>query len=62
MTTEMAGYADSVISKVVVNSNGSKRALNKYFVQSLRCCFAGEASKNTTELVSNIYQNGHILE
>ena len=62
MTTDMAGYADTVISKVIVNSQADEEALNQYFVQSVRCCFAGEAFLNETEVESNIYLNGNIVE
>lgn len=62
MTPEMAGYADTIITKVVVNGKASKEDLYKYFKQSLRCCFAGESFQNETEIASNLYLNGKIIE
>lgn len=62
MTSEMKGYADKVITKVIVNSTASKKDLNTFFNQSLRMCFAGEAFKNETEIVANIYLNGNIIK
>lgn len=62
MSPEMAGYADKIITKVVVNSQASEEDLYKYFKQSLRCCFAGEAFQNETEIVSDLYLNGNIIE
>jgi len=55
---EIAGYIDTVITKVVVNSQASEEDLNTFFNQSLRMCFAGEAFKNETEIVSKLYLNG----
>ncbi len=62
MTTDMSGYADTVISKVIVNSQADEEDLNQFFVQSVRCCFAGEAFLNETEVESNIYLNGNIVD
>lgn len=62
MTTDMAGYADTITSRVIVNSKADEEDLNQFFVQSVRCCFAGEAFLNETEVESNIYLNGNIVE
>lgn len=61
MSPEMAGYADRIITKVVVEGKASEEALYKYFKQSLKCCFAGEAFQNETEIESNLYLNGSIV-
>jgi uncharacterized OsmC-like protein len=62
MTSKMKGYADKVITKVVVKSKASEKDLNTFFNQSLRMCFAGEAFKNETEIASNLYLNGNLVE
>lgn len=61
MTPEMAGYADTIITKVVVNGQADEKDLQKYFTQSLRCCFAGESFQNETEIESNLYLNGTVI-
>jgi len=55
-------FSDTVITKVVVNSQASEEDLHKYFKQSLRACFAGESFQNETEIVSKLYLNGNIIE
>jgi len=62
MTPEMAGYADKVITKIVVKGQVSDENANKFFNQSLQMCFAGEAFKDETEIVSTIYLNGEIQQ
>lgn len=57
---EISGYVDKIITKIVVNSQASEENLNAFFNQSLRMCFAGEAFKNETEIISNLYLNGEI--
>ncbi|QSZ41905.1 hypothetical protein GJV85_07230 [Sulfurimonas aquatica] len=56
------GFVDKVITKIVVNSKASKEDLKTFFNTSLQMCFAGEAFKNETEIVSNIYLNGNIIK
>ncbi|MBM9518998.1 hypothetical protein JWG39_04105 [Desulforhopalus vacuolatus] len=60
MTPEMAGYADKVITKIVLKGHVSEENSNKFFNQSLQMCFAGEAFKDEIEIVSTIYLNGEI--
>jgi len=61
MTADMAGFADRVTTKVIVKSQAEKEDLNRFFVQSVRCCFAGEAFLNETEVVSDIYLNKKLI-
>lgn len=58
MTPEMAGFADKVITKIVLKGDVSEEHATKFFNQSLQMCFAGEAFKDETEIVSTIYLNG----
>ena len=60
MTPEMAGYADKVITKIILKGQVSEKNANKFFNLSLQMCFAGEAFKDETEIVSTIYLNGEI--
>lgn len=58
MTPEMAGFADKVITKIVLKGDVSEENATKFFNQSLQMGFAGEAFKDETEIVSTVYLNG----
>ena len=60
MTPEMAGFADKVITKIVLKGDVSEENSVKFFNQSLQMCFAGEAFKDETEIESTVYLNGEI--
>ena len=62
MTPTMSGHLDSVITRVIVKSDAAKEALTNYAKQALRMCFAGEGIQNETEMESNLYLNGDIIE
>ena len=62
MTPAMTGHLDDVITRVIVKSDAAKETVNNFARQSLRCCFAGEGIQNETEMESDIYLNGKIME
>ena len=62
MTPTMTGHLDNVITRVVVTGDSAKEALERFARQSLRTCFAGEGIQNETEMESNVYLNGNIIE
>ncbi|WP_462325574.1 hypothetical protein [Desulfoplanes sp.] len=62
MTPTMTGHLDNVITRVVVTGDAAKEALEGFARQSLRTCFAGEGIQNETEMESNVYLNGKIVE
>ncbi len=61
MTPTMTGHLDDVITRVIVTSDADKEAANNFSTQALRMCFAGEAVQNETEMETNIYLNGKIV-
>lgn len=61
-STEMAGYADTVHTYVVVESDESEERLDRFYQQSLSMCFAGEAFKGATDMYTNAYLNGNEIE
>ncbi|MGI2171319.1 hypothetical protein ACROAE_14215 [Shewanella sp. MF05960] len=62
MTPTMNGTLDSVITRIVVQSESATEEAIKYAKQSLRTCFAGEGIQNATEMENNIYLNGKLLK
>lgn len=62
MTPTMTGHLDNVITRVIVQGDAEKAALERFARQSLRTCFAGEGIQNETEMDSNVYLNGKIVE
>lgn len=62
MTPGATGFVDHVITRVLFDSEAPAEDLEAYFAQSLRCCFAGEALKNETEMESTLYLNGEIVK
>ncbi len=58
---EMAGYADTVYSNVIIESDESQGRLNEFFEKSLALCFAGEAFKGATNMYTSCYLNGSEL-
>ncbi|WP_029407485.1 hypothetical protein [Thiomicrorhabdus sp. Milos-T2] len=62
MTPTMTGYLNDVITRVIVKSDASKADAERYAKQSLRTCFAGEGIMNKTEMQTNVYLNGHLVE
>lgn len=60
-TTEMLGYTDTVHSKVLIKSNESKERLDRFYNQALSLCFAGEGLKGATEMSTNCYLNGKLI-
>lgn len=62
MTPTATGHLDDVITRIVVKGDeAAKEGLYDFAQQSLRCCFAGEGIQNETEMESNIYLNGEIV-
>ena len=61
-STEMAGYADTVHSYILIDSDESQERLAEFFNRALSLCFAGEGLKNETEMVTHIYLNGEVID
>lgn len=61
-STEMAGYADIVHSRILVESEESEERLNSFFNKSLALCFAGEGLKGVTDMYTHCYLNGMELK
>ena len=59
---EMAGYADTVHSYILIESDESQERLEEFFNRALSLCFAGEGLKNETEMVTNTYLNGEVID
>ncbi len=62
MTPSMNGHLDDVVTRVIVQSDASEESVMNYAKQALRMCFAGEGIQNETEMDTNIYLNGKIVE
>lgn len=60
-TNEMVGYTDTVHSKVLIKSSESKERLERFYNQALSLCFAGEGLKGATEMSTNCYLNGKLM-
>ncbi len=60
MTPEMTGFTDKVITRIILKGQVFEENAMKFFNQSLQMCFAGEAFKDETEIVSTTYLNGEI--
>ena len=58
----MAGYADTVHTNVMIKSDESEARLKRFYQQSLSMCFAGEAFKGATDMVTHSYLNGRELK
>ncbi len=58
-STDMAGFADTVHTRVLVESDESEERLNRFYQQSLSMCFAGEAFKGATDMHTRTYLNGN---
>ena len=58
MTPTMTGHLDNVITRIIVQGESAKEALEHFARQSLRTCFAGEGIQNETEMESTMYLNG----
>jgi len=54
----MAGYADTVHTSVLIESDESEERLNRFYQKSLALCFAGEAFKGATDMYTHRYLNG----
>ncbi len=61
-SSAMAGYADIVHSSVMIESDESAERLTRFFQQSLSMCFAGEAFKGATDMYTNCYLNGKLVD
>ena len=59
---EMAGYADTAHSYVVIDSDESKERLESFYKKALSLCFAGEGLKGKTEMITSVYLNGEELK
>jgi len=57
-SSAMAGYADTVHTSVLVESDESQERLDQFFQKSLSLCFAGEGFKGATDMVTHSYLNG----
>lgn len=57
-STEMIGFADTVHTSVMVESDESEERLDRFYQQSLAMCFAGEAFKGATDMHTEFYFNG----
>lgn len=62
MTPTMTGYLDDVITRIVVKSKADEKVIHQFANQALRCCFAGEGIMNATEMETNIYLNGKLIQ
>jgi uncharacterized OsmC-like protein len=62
MTPEMTGSMGPIITRGIVKSKEEKKALDNFFYQSLRCCFAGEALTQVTDVQSDLYLKGQIVK
>jgi uncharacterized OsmC-like protein len=62
MTTDMEGFVDSIQARIVVKSDEPMEALEAYYNLSLRLCFAGEAWTGETQIASDLYVNGALVE
>ncbi len=62
MTPTMTGHLDYVITKVIVKSEASEKAMTDYAKLALRMCFAGEGVQKATEMESNVYLNGKVIK
>ncbi len=60
-TLDMAGYADTVHSYIVIESDADEEDIETFFYKSLSLCFAGEGLKNATEMDITTYLNGSEL-
>lgn len=61
MTPTVNGHLDDVITQVIVKTEATKEIATNYAKQALHMCFAGEGIQNETEMESNIYLNGKII-
>ena len=61
-TTDMAGFADTVYTNVLIESDESEEDLNEFFNKALSLCFAGEAFKGATDMYTTSYLNGIELD
>lgn len=61
-STDMAGYADTVHSYIVIESDESQERLKSFYNKSLSLCFAGEGLKNATEMNTHCYLNGTLVK
>ncbi len=57
-STAIAGFADTVHTNVIVESDESEERLNQFYQKSLALCFAGEAFKGATDMYTHSYLNG----
>lgn len=58
----MAGFADTVYTNVLVESDESEERLNEFYEKSLALCFAGEAFKGATDMYTHSYLNGNEIK
>jgi hypothetical protein len=49
-------------SQLIVSGSAPDEALDRYFTQSVRYCFAGETFLNEREIKSDIYLNGTLVK
>lgn len=61
MTPSMTGEMTEVTTRILVKSDTDENSANQFANQSLRCCFAGEGIVQETEMETNIYLNGKLL-
>jgi uncharacterized OsmC-like protein len=62
MTPTMTGHLDGVTTSVIVTTDAGTDVATDYAKLGLSMCFAGEGVQNETEMDSNIYLNGTIVE
>lgn len=62
MTASMTGEMTDVITRILVKSSTDEKMANQFAFQALRCCFAGEGIVQSTEMETNIYLNGKLVE
>ncbi len=61
-TAAMAGYADTVHTSVLIESDESQERLDQFFQKALSLCFAGEGFKEATEMITHSYLNGEEIQ
>jgi len=61
-SAQMAGYADTAHSYVVIESDEPVERLETFYNKALALCFAGEGLKNATEMNTAVYLNGQELK
>ena len=60
--TNMVGYADTVHSYIIIESDESQERLETFYNKSLSLCFAGEGLKNATDMNIHCYLNGKLVK